>query len=134
MSCSDRVLNWVQTLSGIKSSHKKIFFPQIQVEEFSKIIVARVKIKDKNIKLFYKLFLKIKLRYNCGPYKLMENPLSDLHMLEACKNCVIWLDGSVKILDIHHSIFLRWGKIRGDYPSTHLGFFFAEFCWDMSGD
>ena len=66
---SGRVLNWVQTLSGIESSGKKIFFPQIQVQEVSKIILVRIKIKDKNVKLFYKLFLKMKLRYICSPFK-----------------------------------------------------------------
>ena len=43
---SGRVLNWVQTLSGIESSRKKNFLPQIQVQEVSKIILARIKIKD----------------------------------------------------------------------------------------
>ena len=50
-------------------SRKNIFFPQIQVQEVSKIVLARIKIKDKNVKFFYKLILKIKLRYISSPFK-----------------------------------------------------------------
>ena len=69
-------------------------------------------------------------------------------MSQACKNHIIWLADSAKILDFHHLIFLRqdrsgkwlsllssvvkFGKIL-PIRSTHFGFF-VDFHWDMSGN
>ena len=60
-----RVVNWVQTLSGIESSRKKFFYVQLQVQELTKIILARVKIEDLNIRIFDKFLLNIEPSYIC---------------------------------------------------------------------
>ena len=66
MSCSGRVLNWVQALSRIESFRKKIFFPQVQVQELAQIIVARVKIKDK-CKTFLQIVFKNQIKVYLQP-------------------------------------------------------------------
>ena len=53
---SCRVLNWVQTPSGIESSHKKFLVCNSKVKELAKIILDWIKIKDLNIRIFYKVF------------------------------------------------------------------------------
>ena len=67
-------------------------------------------------------------------------------MLEACKNQVILLDGSMKFLDIHDSIFLwqcrsgKWCFVYGWIWSIFTLYFhtpwifFADFYWDMLGN
>ena len=47
----------------MESLQKKKFFAQFQLQDLAKIIRQQVKIKDLNIKFFYKFLLKIKLRY-----------------------------------------------------------------------
>ena len=72
-SCSGRVLNRLQILLGIESSRKNIFCVQFQVQELTKMIEVRVKIKVLNIRLFYILLLKIKLRYICTSLHILIN-------------------------------------------------------------
>ena len=71
-------------------------------------------------------------------------------MLEACKNCIIWLDNSMKNFYFHHSVFQRQGRsgkwhffyvifsggiwLNFTFSSTQFGMFFPDFYWDMSGN
>ena len=68
--------------------------------------------KDLNIRIFYKFLLYIKPRYICCHLHEQidkKNPVSISYAWSLHKP-VIWLNSSVKILDIHHLIFLRRGK------------------------
>ena len=122
---------------------------QFQVRELVKISRTRIKIKDINRKFFYKLFLNIK-SWNiccCFHIKIFKEPLSQFLMLEASKNRVIWLDDSVKILDFHHSIFMRqdrsavglcylqWSNLVKFYPlnpPTNSGCCHRSDAWSQS--
>ena len=97
-NCCGRPLTWVQTLSGIKSFLKKTKCT-IPSTGIVKIILARVTVKDLTIRIFCKFLLYIKPRHNCC---LPTPPCQNFMCLQ--KN-IIWLDGSVEILDIHHLIF-----------------------------
>ena len=98
-NCCGRPLTWVQTLSGIKSFLKKTKCA-IPITGIVKIILARVTAKDLTVRIFYKFLLYIKPRHNCCP-----PPHQNFMCLKPAKKHVFWLDGSVEILDIHHSIF-----------------------------
>ena len=72
----ERVLSWVQTLSGIKSSSKNIFCVQFQVQELAELILARVTVKDLNIRIFSKFFLYTKPTCSCCHLHKQINSLS----------------------------------------------------------
>ena len=92
-------------------SHKKfsskIFCAQLQVQKLEKIILARVKIKDLNIRVDISnqgIFAVIYI------HRLIKKKTAEFHGLEACQNHIICLNSSVKTLNIHHSILLRQGR------------------------
>ena len=103
-------------------------------------------IKDLTIKIFYKFLLYIKPRYNSARKRLTKNPHQNFTCLKPAKKHVIWLDGSVKFFDVHHSNFSRrsrsgncalfmveFGQIL-PFSSNHSGLFFlisSEICWDI---
>ena len=59
-SCSSKTLIWVQTLSGIKSSHKKFSVCNSKYKNWRELFWPGLKLK-----IFYKFLLYIKPRYIC---------------------------------------------------------------------
>ena len=111
-SCSSKTLIWVQTLSDIKGSHKKFSVCNSKFKNWWELFWQGLKLKIQ-IKEFFTNFCYVSNQgISAAIYinRLIKKPLSEFHMLEAYKSHGIWLDGSVKILDIHHSIFLRQGR------------------------
>ena len=99
------------------------------------------------IRIFYKFVLYIKPRYICCHLqkKINKKLHQNFTCLKPAKKYVIWLINSMKVLDIHHSIFLRqsrsgkchfvyggiWSNLT--FSSTHQGLFLlisSEICWD----
>ena len=124
---------------------------QFQVQELTKIIRTRVKIKDKSMKLFYKLLLNIKLWYIwCFHIKILNKPpipisqcykpaktmLFDWMTPRKFLIFIIWFSQGEtdQVSGFMLSSVVKFGKILL-FRSTHFDFFFFfHFCWDMSGN
>ena len=148
-SCSSRALNWVQTLSCIKSARKKSFCAHFQVQELAKIILARVKIKDLNVRIFYNFLLYIKPRYICCQFHKQINKKKTRRNFTCLKPAKTTLfDWTAPWKFLIFIIRFSWGEtgqVTGTlfmvefgqilpFSSTHLAFFFfADFYWDMLG-
>ena len=86
-------------ISGTESFHQKFSVSNSKYKNWQRL--ARVKIKNLNIRIFHKFLLKIKLMYICC-YLHIE--INTPHQNFTCSN------DSVKILYVHTSIFLRQGR------------------------
>ena len=126
---------------------------QFQVQELVKIIRTRVKSKDINMKLFYKLLLNIKSWYICWCLHikiLNKPPVTILQCHKPAKTVLFDWTTSWKLLifiirfsqgetdQVSGSSFMlssvvKFGQIL-PLRSTHFRFFFADFHWDMSGN
>ena len=128
MSRSSRVLNWVQTLSDIESSRKRISVLSFKYKNWQKLFRSGLKSKTKysliltNNWIFSKFLLNIKPRYIWWYLPVT------ISSLQACFKHVTWLDDPMKILDFYHAIFSRWersGKWLFTFAPPTLDF----FCW-----
>ena len=123
---------------------------QFQVQELTKIIRTRVKIKDKNMKLFYKLLLNIKLWYIwCFHIKILNKPpipisqcykpaktmLFDWMTPRKFLIFIIWFSQGEtdQVSGFMLSSVVKFGKILL-FRSTHFDFFFfifVEICQEI---
>ena len=131
LSCSCRVLNWLQTLSGIESCRKK-FCAKFQVQELVKIIRSRVKIKD--IKLFYNLLLNIKSGYICcGLHiKTLQKPSllknGKFHVMEVRLKISALIGWILERMDFSKKSFYKLSLVLELLPRWHETILYLLLC------
>ena len=127
-------------------SHKKfsskIFCAQLQVQKLEKIILARVKIKDLNIRvdisnqgIFAVIYIHRLIKKKQQNFTGLKPAKTTLFVWTALWKLLIFIirfswdkAGQVN----HASFMVEFGQIL-PFSSTHVGFFFADFYWDMLG-
>ena len=147
-SCSGRALNWVQIITGRESCSQKIFWAQFQVQELVKIFLTVVKIKDFNVRIFYKFLLNIKPRCICCHLNKQVNKKKSVRISRAWSlQKLRYLIGRLRENSWYSSfdfpearqirkVALRlWENLVKCYPLVRPTLhFFSDFCWDMSGN